>query len=154
MASTTRGLAFAVTEEPGSRVVDWGLRTMPASEAAMRKVIAVILKRARPLFVAIEPKGGPKKRHRGHLFGDAVEEACKAHGIMLLSVQSREIEALADVDRANKWDVAKAMAERFPDLAPRLPKRRKAWKGEDDRIGLFMALAAAAVAWDRFGARR
>lgn len=153
LASTTRGFAFAVTEAP-DRLADWGLRSTPVSKTATRQRVEVVLRRARPLFVAFEPEAGRRKRHRGRLFGEVVTSVCSAYGIMMLAVESQETRALADVTHPTKWDVADVMAERFPELAPKLPARRKPWQGEDDRIGLFVALATASAAWERFRARR
>jgi len=51
----------------------------------------------------------------------------------------------------NKYEVASALALQFPDLASRLPPRRKCWQSEDYRMGIFDA-AALGVAY--FARRR
>lgn len=57
-----------------------------------------------------------------------------------------------DVNRAfvgfesNKYEVASVLARQFPDLAPRLPPKRKFYESEDYRIGIFDA-AAVGVAY-------
>jgi hypothetical protein len=44
-------------------------------------------------------------------------------------------------DACSKHDVAVSLAERFPELRPRLPRKRKAWTSEDPRMRIFDALA-------------
>jgi hypothetical protein len=47
---------------------------------------------------------------------------------------------------SNKYEVASALAKQFPALALRLPPRRKIWKSEDNRMGIFDS-AAVGVAY-------
>jgi hypothetical protein len=46
----------------------------------------------------------------------------------------------------NKYKVASVLARQFPDLAPRLPPKKKCCQGEDYRMGIFDA-AAVGVAY-------
>ncbi len=46
-------------------------------------------------------------------------------------------------DPANKHEIARAVAELFPELSHRLPPRRKAWMSEDERMGIFDAASFA-----------
>lgn len=149
IASTTRGLAFAVTEGP-RRLVDTGLRRIPARRTAALKAIDLVLQKARPLFVAFERETSQKKRNRGRMFSKAVADACETGGIMLLSIGRAETNALSEIANPTKWDVAEALVKHFPEIAGRLPRRRRAWQSEDERIGIFLALAAAVAAWENF----
>ena len=45
----------------------------------------------------------------------------------------------------NKYEIAIAIAKRFPELAPRLPRLRKPWMSEDDRMSIFDAIGLAAA---------
>jgi hypothetical protein len=47
--------------------------------------------------------------------------------------------------RRNKYSVATVIAERFPELAPSLPRQRKLWEGEDYRMSVFDAAAAGSA---------
>lgn len=149
VASTTRGFAFALTEGP-RRLVVWGQRRVTLGAAKTARAIGVVLRRGRPLFVAFERQSAEKKRHRGRLFSQLLSRSCDEHGVMLLDVDRRRVERLSSVRRPTKWDIGHALAGLFPECARRLPPRRKAWQSEDDRIGLFMALAAAVGAWESF----
>jgi len=43
----------------------------------------------------------------------------------------------------NKQEIAGAIAKRFPELAPRLPRFRKPWMSEDYRMSIFDAVGLA-----------
>ena len=153
LASTTRGFGFAVTEGP-RRLVASGLHRVPVKTSKAVKAIDGVLRRAKPLFVAFDREAALKKRRRGRLFADAVTKACDAHGVMILDIANSQIRALTERPRPTKLHIAEVVVRFFPELARSLPARRKPWQSEDDRIGLFMALAAAVTAWHSFGRPR
>ena len=49
-----------------------------------------------------------------------------------------------------KQEIAIAIAERFPELAPRLPRFRKPWMSEDYRMSIFDAVALALTFFFQF----
>jgi hypothetical protein len=73
---------------------------------------------------------------------------------MILQVEREELEVLSENLNPTRDDIAQAVAARFRALVPTLPKRRNAWQGEDERIGIFMAVAVALAGWKRFQTRR
>jgi hypothetical protein len=131
-------------------MVDCGLQRIPPTTRAGVKALGILLRRSRPLFVAFEHEAALDKRRRGQLFDNAVTKACDAHGIMVLPIESTQTKSLSEVPSPTKWDLAEAIVSLFPEIAGKLPARRKPWQSEDDRIGLFMALAAAVAAWEGF----
>jgi len=149
VTSTTRGCAFA-TIENHNRLVDWAVSSIPPSEEAAFETISKVLRKMRPLFIALDRLAGAKKRTRGKAFDKALERASADRRIMILSVDRRKA-ASGRHSQPNRWDIAEEMAKRFPEIAHKLPSRRKPWQSDDDRIGLFLALAAATVAWEQFG---
>jgi hypothetical protein len=44
---------------------------------------------------------------------------------------------------SNKYEIAQAIAKRFPELQPRLPRFRKPWMSEDYRMSIFDAVGFA-----------
>jgi len=48
-----------------------------------------------------------------------------------------------EIGRANKFEIAEAVATRFPELAWRLPRKRKPWQSEPLVQPLFDAVAIA-----------
>ena len=75
--------------------------------------------------------------------GDAVRAAIEA------IARVAEVEPLFDIAvqapkrYANKFEEAEALANRFPELQPRVPKPRKLWDSEPRNTTLFEALALA-----------
>lgn len=148
MASTTKGFAYAATEGP-SRLVAWGLSRKTSSGVPAE--LARLLRRTRPLFVSFDRKAAARKRIRGRLFSVFLERACQAEGLMILSCEASH--CLRDWPKrgpTSKWQIASDLAGRFREIAHKLPGKRRAWQTEDDRMGIFMALAASVGAWMDF----
>ncbi len=149
LVSTARGFAYAVTEGPGCLVTVGIRRTSPEARVA-QKAIDAVLASARALFVAFDDDTSRKKLQRGRMFARAVAQACEMQGPMLLNIQPKQVWALTARKRPTRLEVAEAIARRFPEIADRLPPKRKAWQAEQERIGIFLALAAAVAAWESF----
>lgn len=146
VASTTKGFAYAVTEGP-RRLVLWGMEK--GRGAQISASIERLMYRSCPLFVAFDKLAARRKRTRGRLFSVYLERACLSQRVMILPVQSKSAVAPARLN-LTKWDISKVMATDFPELSHVLPEKRKVWKSEDDRIGIFMALATTVAAWKGF----
>lgn len=144
LASTSKGFAYAVLEGP-DRLVAWKLLRLPSRRVP--KALSAALKRMQPLFVAFNMGAASAKRTRGRFFRHYARAACAADGTLLIPVKGLRSRA---VRRSSKWHVAQELAVDFKELSLRVPKPRRAWESEDDRIGIFMALAAAVAAWRSF----
>ena len=149
VVSTTHGFAYAVTEGPRHLVASGQRAASPSLSDAVRRFGNVISK-ARPLFVAFDRDSGQRKGRRGRQFVRAVSAVCEAHGVMLIAIGRTEIRRLSKQGRPSKWDIGDIVATWFPEIASKLPPRRKPWESENDRIGIFMAIAAAVAAWEGF----
>lgn len=145
--STRRGFAFAVTEGPEFLIAS-GLKLIPQGRAVATEDVLRVLKKARPLFVAIDVSEYLRKRQKGRAFYRCLFAVCRTERILMLD--SGRLDRQADAARWKKADVAASVANRFPNLAGSLPRRRMAWQSEDDRVGTFVAIAIAARAWSRF----
>jgi len=49
-------------------------------------------------------------------------------------------QAFAEAGARNKYEIAVAIANNFPELAPRVSRFRKAWMSEDYRMSIFDAV--------------
>jgi hypothetical protein len=143
---TIRGFAYAVFEGP-ERLLDWGLRHVPQprnreSVSRIRKLIDIY----QPSVIAIEEMGRSQKRSRARDLAASVEGMAEGLGITCRRVAPREVSLLLLGYPGTKYARAVMLAERFPELAHRLPRFRKPWMSEDERINLFDAAGFGLVA--------
>jgi hypothetical protein len=130
-----QSFGFVVFEGP-NQILDWGVRSFRTGVNAVKIPAATrflaLLDEFRPSAVVIGERLARKTAKQAK-----IPVRCISRG---------------DVNRAfvgfesNKYEVASALAQQFPDLAVRLPPRRKCWQSEDYRMGIFDA-AALGVAY-------
>lgn len=147
MASTAKGFAYAVTEGP-KRLVSWGL--LRTSSRRVPQHLERVFKRLRPLFIAFDETDVERKRIRGRLFAHFLRKSCGEHQLMLVHASGRHAVDLGRLRPLTRWEIASAIAGQFRELAHKLPEKRKPWQSEDDRMGIFMALASSVAAWRNF----
>jgi hypothetical protein len=146
---TSRGFAFAVLEAPNF-LVDWGERIVPAKTGGLLPRVDELLSRYEPDLLVIEDLAVPGARRRKRA-------SKKIRSIELLALKrglaAKRISRLGVIDAfaagKSKYDVALRLAEVFPALAERLPRKRKVWTTEDARMNIFDALGFAAAAVER-----
>lgn len=139
------GFGFAVLEEP-TRLVDWGVAEVWSSTPRpfLARVEALI-DRYRPTLIVLEDVGKSRKRKRTAVRIAALRRHATSRRIAVASVTRNHVRA-AFGDRSTMHDIAVAIAEVFPELAPRLPRKRKLWTSEDERMNIFDALSFALTA--------
>lgn len=148
---TSRGLAFAVLEAPAF-LVDWGERIVPAKAGDLLRKVDELFSRYEPTLLVVEDLAVPGARRRKRASKEirsiellALKRGLSAERISRLGV----IDAFAP--GKSKFEVALRLAQVFPVLGDRLPRRRKAWMSEDQRTNTYDALGFAAAAIDRSG---
>jgi len=142
---TSRGFAFCVLEAPAF-LVDWGERIIPAKTGGLLRKVDELLSRYEPDLLVVEDLAVPGARRRKRASKEirSIELLALKRG---LSVE--RVSRLGVIDTfasgKSKFEVALRLAEIFPALAERLPRKRKAWMTEDARMNIFDALGFAAV---------
>jgi hypothetical protein len=142
IAPTPRGFGFAVVEHPGT-LVDWDLKNEREPKTSARIILGIIEQYGVGTIVLTTPS----VRH-------APRVADLNRGLKVLGRKMKvPVEALTaqDVKKAlfgetklTKHDLASVVAERFPnEIKFRLPPKRKPWMHEDNRLGIFGAVALA-----------
>jgi hypothetical protein len=140
----SRGFGFAVLEGP-TALVDWGIRHGANDPRAFLRRVRALIALYRPDVIVVEDcrDHGSRRRQRVRKvlqnlarLASAETEFC----VISASVVRRIFGAGAVV---TKHAVATAVAEHFPELAFRLPPKRKAWMTEDARMSIFGAVAFA-----------
>jgi hypothetical protein len=144
---TSDGFCFAVLE--GSEtLLDWGCCEIKDRQDKVwhRKVIH-LLKRYQPRLVVLED---PQESRRGPWASAFLNEiSMLLQEYTNLRVVSRH--SVKDSFKASgttKYEIAVAIARLFPELEARLPRKRKPWMSEDERMNIFDALSfALTVLW-------
>jgi len=151
---TSRGFGFVVLETP-DRLLDWGLR-----QRLLRSVadFQVLLDFYHPHILVVENCSAPGAR-RGErarqLIAEATTIAAAERRIAVRAVAAQDVrKAFGKQSPTNKSAMAATLVERFPELAPHLPRRRKIWMSEDERMAVFDALALVMVSNEIVGLDR
>jgi hypothetical protein len=144
---TTKGFGYAVLELP-FRLVDWGLAHVSGEkESGAIARFEELLDQFRPDVVILEDSAasGSRRRPRVRKLLEKLQETARERGIEVQALpRLAVIECFSSPDaRATKYSITKRLAETFPELAERVPQRRKIWQSEDERIATFDALALA-----------
>jgi hypothetical protein len=148
---TSRGFAFAVLEAPAF-LVDWGERIVPVKSGALLHKVDELLSRYDPTLLVIEDLAAPgsRRRKRARTEIRSIEFLALKRGLVVKRVSRLAVrDTLAPAK--SKFQMALRLAEIFPVLAERLPRKRKVWTTEDARMNIFDALGFAAAAVERSG---
>jgi hypothetical protein len=150
---TSRGFAFAVLEAPAF-LVDWGERIAPARSGALLRKVDDLLKRHQPAVLVVEDLAakGCRRRKRAREEINRMKQIALTRGVRVERA-SRLAVLRALTPAKNKYEAALRLAEAFPVLGDRLPRRRKAWMSEDQRMNTLDALGFAAAAMVRNGSK-
>jgi len=140
---TSRGFAFVVLEAPAF-LVDWGSRTATMGKGVVRKVDE-LLSRYQPDVIVLEDlEAGARRRVRAREEIQAIERLALTRGVRVERI-SRLGVLNAFAPGKSKYEVAVRLAEIFPALTNRIPRKRKTWTPEEARMSVFDALGFAAV---------
>jgi hypothetical protein len=146
---TSRGFAFAVLEVP-TYLVDWGMKTIAPKNGGLLRRVDELLTRHKPDILVLEDLAarGARRRKRANKEIQAMELLAFTRGVRV-----EKVSRLAVLDTfapgKSKYEMAVRLAEIFPALASRLPRKRKAWMTEDARTNIFDALGFAVVLVER-----
>lgn len=143
---STRGFGFAVMEGP-EQLVDWGVKGVKGDKnrESLKRTIQLI-ERYRPDVIVVEDcqhKSSRRSLRVRHLL-KAILVLASRKKVRVRRVSRSAVKKTLSQDRApTKHQIASEIAKRFPELAPRLPRARKAWMGEDDRMSIFDSVSLA-----------
>ena len=149
----TRGLAFALFEEPLSPV-DWGVKDVrgKAKNARSLEIAKALIEQHQPEVLVLEECTGPHSRRglRAHrllnlIANYAVGEAIEVHTYTRTNVR----ECFKAVGAITRYEIAQAIASQIAAFGHRLPPLRKPWMSEDVRMGLFDAASLVMTYYSR-----
>lgn len=148
----SRGFGFAVLEGP-ERLIDWGGRDTRRNKRpqTLRKVEELVQFYKPDAIVVEDCRHRSSRRHKRvqHLIEDILDLArqkkIKVRPIPISTVHR----FFSETGAATKHQIATALAERFPELAGRLPRKRRPWESENHSMSVFDAAALGLVSFHR-----
>ena len=144
---SSQGLGFAVLAGP-RHVLDWGVKRIRKGDknANALKVLQGMIQLYWPAVIVLEDYAGKGSRRRPRIqrLIDEVSRLASKHHIATCSFSRSQVrKAFGSAGAHTKQEIARIVAERFPELAPQLPPPRKIWKSEDHRQSTFDAVSFA-----------
>jgi hypothetical protein len=157
---TSRGFGFIILEGP-RLVVDWGVKSGRADsierEQQLLRRVGDLMHQYRPHVVISEKMGAPGSRRCGRvrLFIAAMENMAVWQQMAVRRIPLSQVRRVFIAFGArNKHEIACVIAMQLPEIAARLPRRRKPWMTEDYRMAIFDAAALALTYFYARGRRR
>src|SRR5438093_4088965 len=145
---------YVVFEGP-DELLDWGVRSFRDGVNAVRippaQKLAALLDDFAPSVVVLE-KRESRKRKASKIIETIRREAAKRLATVRFVTRRMVKRAFAGHDR-NKDEIASVLGERFPELTPKLPPKRKIWQSEDYRMSIFDAAALGVAYFARYASR-
>src|SRR3989441_13212225 len=143
---STKGIGFAVLEGP-ERLIDWGVRQAAADQddaknAECAKIVAELIDRSRPRILTLEDAAADDSRRceRVEKLLAAIRQLAREKRVKVLDFTPERVrKAFAPT----KDVIAAAIAGRFPELGPRLPRPRTLTMSEQYEMPVFDAMAFA-----------
>ena len=146
---TPRGFGFIILEGP-RLVVDWGVKSGRATsierEQQLLGKIGDLVCQYRPQTIVLERTDafGSRRSGRVRLFVRAIENMAVWQEIVVRKIPLFQVrKVFVAFGARNKHEIACVVAMHLPEIAVRLPRRRKPWMAEDYRMAIFDAAALA-----------
>jgi Holliday junction resolvasome RuvABC endonuclease subunit len=157
IAIRSQRLGYAVLDG-SNKLLDWGMvfyrRNGGKQVATTAKRISSLLELYAPSMIVVEQSELRQVRNVGGLRllskllrREAARQSVKFHATKQLDVRK----AFRSFDAKSKDDVAAALARMFPEVAYKLPHRRKVWESEHSIMPMFDAIAIGVSYWEHAG---
>lgn len=142
---TSKGFGFVVMER-GRKLIDWGTKRVRIKKSHKNreclKRAAKLMEDYRPDVVILPQPDAPRRCQRIRNLIRQVAKKAAAKGIEVVIVTRGEVQELfAPCGATTRQEIAALIAEWYPSLKPMLPRPRRPWESEDQRMGVFGALA-------------
>ena len=136
-----KGFGYAVLEGPNI-LIDWEVKEARVTTRILQ-AIEDLLGHYEPDFLIVEDCGtrGCRRGKRARMLIESIIDVAAKRNIRTKRVMRLAVKESFGL--ANKHEIAKAVAERFPELAPRVFPYRRTWMSEDYRTPIFDAVAFA-----------
>ncbi|MBZ5565864.1 MAG: hypothetical protein LAP13_26025 [Acidobacteriia bacterium] len=145
---------YVIFEGP-EELLDWGVRSFRDGVNAVRippaQKVGTLLDDFAPSAIVLEKRESLAKKAARHI--QTVQREAAKRRVPVRWVTRRMVKRIFDGHERNKDEIAFVLGQRFPELAPKVPPRRKIWQSEDYRMSIFDAAALGVAYFDRLARR-
>lgn len=131
---------FAIFATP-DELLDWGIKSfrhgVNAVKVPMREKMVLLLDRYEPNVIVMKMPTSATLKRRSR----TIAELARQRKINVRLIPGRAMRDAFPGSNQNKYDRATVIAQRYPELSPRLGVRRKVWKAEKYSMSIFDATA-------------
>jgi hypothetical protein len=144
----TRGFGYVVFDEP-FHLAAYGFASVRRTDKRAGAIIRFeeLLEKFRPHEVIFEDVDAPgaRRRQRVRELVRTLSELGRAHGLKVSTVaRTAVVKCFSSAERAaTKQSIAEDLGRHFPELRFKLPRPRKLWDSESERMSIFDSLAFA-----------
>ena len=141
----TRGFGYVVLEDPNT-LIDWGVKSARSGKATVLSNLRDFIRQYRPYALVIEDADGKGSRRckRVRRLLKTIRAMAKKSGVKTKAISLTKVkEVFAAFGARTKHEIAQVVAKQLPELASKLPPRRKPWMNEDYHMATFDAAALA-----------
>lgn len=140
---TAKGFGFALLDRRRG-LLDWGFCTVLATDdVAFAARLNAKIDRGQPSVIVLENFATIKGRENAEKRRAFVARLAGERHLGTCHVSRIVVQRILGL--RTKEQIARALADRFPELRSRIPPARKRWTTEDERMHIFDALALAVV---------
>lgn len=128
-------------------LIDWGVvQVWSKNKKELVARVDAYIDRYRPVFFVTERVHKGKSRKRAREITTLLAGHAALRHLIVITVTREAVRRLFQTTGTTKFEIALAITKNFPELASRLPRKRKPWMSEDERMNLFDAVAFALTA--------
>ncbi len=146
VAPFVSGVAYVLFNGPWLPI-DWGIKWIRSDKNAVGvKKVAGLIEKYQPDILVFEDHSGRGSRRakRIETLLDDMREIAEREKVEPRRYSRGQIrDVFSAYGAVTKYDIAKAIAEQYPDFAPRLPGLRKIWLPEHPNMSIFDAASLA-----------
>ena len=140
---TAKGFGYALLDRRLG-LLDWGFCTvLAADDESFAARLYAKIDRGQPTVIVLENFAPTKGRETALRRRDFIKKIANEQHLGTCHVSRIVVQRILGF--RTKAEIAKALADRFPELRSRMPPARKRWTTEDERMHIFDALALALV---------
>jgi hypothetical protein len=143
--ATTRGFAYSIFDGPG-QLIDWGIKHVRRGDKNKESLATIerLIVRYDPHAIAIEDvtEAGSRRVSRVRALYREIEKLADRANLECYAYPWQMVfSVFKDGKPKTRHDLAQMVAVILPDIARRLPPKRKIWLPQDPRQALFDAAA-------------